>query len=203
MSFADGKFFHLSTVGKRVLVSGTLVISIVAMHHESEFYGHSRVLRTMALIKRGYVSSHPRHYVECYVLNCDVCQAAKSRHVNTARHPRPLPVPDTKWHSVFVDLVSGLPPTTRGHDGIMGVVDQFSKPGMLIPCRKDMTANDLVYALLREATRLKGCPQQIVSDPDKLFQAQACKELAHRYKIEMPQTVANRPRGNSLAERSN
>ena len=116
-----------------------LVASIVAMFHESEFYGHSGVLRTMALIKRDYVCWHLRHYVERYILSCDVCQAAKSRRVDTARVPRSLPVPDTKWHSVSMDWVSGLPPTTRDHDTIMTVVDRFSKRGMLIPCRKDVT----------------------------------------------------------------
>ena len=64
LSFDDGKFFHLSTMGKRVLVPRTLVTSIVARYHESEFYGHSGVLRTVALIKRDYVCSHLRHYVE-------------------------------------------------------------------------------------------------------------------------------------------
>ena len=52
LSFDDGKFFHLSTMGRRVHVPRTLVTLIVAMYHESEFYGHSGVLRTMALIKR-------------------------------------------------------------------------------------------------------------------------------------------------------
>ena len=151
-------------MGKHVLVPRTLVTSIVAMYHESEFYGPSGVLRTMALIKRDYVCSHLRHYVERYILSCDVCQAAKSRRVDTARVPRPLPVPDTKWHSVSIDWVSGLPTTTRGHDAIMTVVDRFSKRGMFIPCRKDMTADDLIYVFLREVIRLKGCPRRIVSD---------------------------------------
>ena len=96
--------------------------------------------------------------MERYILSCDVCQTAKSQHVNTAMQPRLLPVPDTKWHSVSLDLVSGLSPTTRGHDGIMTVVDRFSEIGMFIPCRKDVTADDLVYVLLREVIRLKGCP---------------------------------------------
>ena len=61
LSFDNGKFFHLWTMYKRVLVPRTPVTSIVAMYHESEFYGHSRVLRTMALIKRSYICSHLRH----------------------------------------------------------------------------------------------------------------------------------------------
>ena len=69
--------------------------------------------------------------------------------------PRPLPVPDTKWHSLSIDWVSGLPPTTRGHDAIMTVVDRFSKRGMFIPCRKDMTADDLIY----EKDVLELCPR--------------------------------------------
>ena len=44
LSSDDGTFLHLSTMGKRVLVSRTLVTSIVPMYHESEFYGHSGVL---------------------------------------------------------------------------------------------------------------------------------------------------------------
>ena len=74
------------------------------------------------------------------ILSCDVCQAAQSRPVDTARHPKPLPVPNTKWHSMSVDWDSGLPPTTQGHDAIMTVVNRFSKRGMFIPCRKDMTS---------------------------------------------------------------
>ena len=57
----------------------------------------------MVLIKRDYFCSHLGHYVERYILSLDVCPAAKSRRVDTARQPRPLPLPDTKWQSVSVD----------------------------------------------------------------------------------------------------
>ena len=157
----------------------------------------------MALIKRDYFFSHLRHYVARYILSCDVFQTAKSRRLDTARVPRPLPVPDTKWHSVSIDWVLGLPSTTRGHDAIMTIVDRFSKPGMFIPCRKDMTVDDLIYVFLLEVIRLKGYPRQIVFNRDKVFESQAWKELAQRFKVKMHQTVANRPRGNGLAERSN
>ena len=85
----------------------------------------------------------------------------------------------------------------------MTVAHRSSKRGMFIPCRKDMTAGDLVYVFLREMIRLKGCPRHIISDWDKLVKSQAWKELAQRFKIEMHQTVANFPRGNGLAEHSN
>ena len=42
---------------------------------------------------------------------------------------------------------------------------------MFIPCRKDMTAHDLVYVFLREVIQLKGCPRQIVSGQAKLFES--------------------------------
>ena len=45
--------------------------------------------------------------------------------------------------------------------------------------------------------------RQIVPDRDKLFESQARKEWAHRFKMEMHQTVANRRQGNGLVERSN
>ena len=109
-------------------------------------------------------------------------------------------MPDTKWHGVSFDWVSGLLSTTRGHDAIMTVVDRFSKRRMSIPCRKDMTAYHLVYIFLREVIRLKGCPRQIVSNRDKLVESQGQKQL---HSVEMQHGVANRPRGNGLAKRSN
>ena len=118
-----------------------------------------------------------------------------------ARQPRPLPVPETKWHIVSVDLASGLPPSTRGHVAIMTGVDRLWKFGVFIPCRKDMTANDLGYVFLHGVIRLKACPRQIHYDQDKLVKSKAWTELAQRCKIEMHQTLANRPQGNGLAER--
>ena len=38
-SYNDGKFFHLSTMGKRVLVPQMLLTSFLAMYHVSELYG--------------------------------------------------------------------------------------------------------------------------------------------------------------------
>ena len=72
----------------------------------------------------------------------------------------------------------------------MTVVEWFSKPGMFIPCRKDMTAEDLVCVFLLEVTPLKGCPRQIESDQDKLVESQAWNQLAQRFTVEMQPTVA-------------
>ena len=43
----------------------------------------------------------------------------------------------------------------------MTLIDRFSKRGMFIPCRKDVTADDLIYVFLREVVGLKGCPREI------------------------------------------
>ena len=112
-----------------------------------------------------------------------MCQAAKSGHVNTARQLRQLSLPDTKWHSAPVDWVSALIPTTRFRDAILTMIARFAKRGIIIPCHKDMTADDVVYLFLRDVIRLKGCPRPIVYEGDKLFESQAWKDLAHHFKI--------------------
>ena len=53
----------------------------------------------------------------------------------------------------------------------MTVVDRFSNRGMFIPCGKEMTTHDVVYVFVREVIPLKGCPRQIVSHRDKLFES--------------------------------
>ena len=74
---------------------------------------------------------------------------------------------------------------------------------MFIPCRKDMTDQDLVYVSLCEVNRLKACPGQFCSDREKLFKSQAWQDLAHRFKTDMHQTVANHPRGIGLKKQCN
>ena len=84
----------------------------------------------------------------------------------------------------------------------MTVVDRFAKRGMFVPCSKDMMADTFFYVLLGKMIGLKKCPGQIVSDGDKLFEFQAWKELAHHFKNEIRQIVANRPHCYGLAEQS-
>ncbi|GJP33589.1 hypothetical protein CLOM_g18112, partial [Closterium sp. NIES-68] len=52
---------------------------------------------------------------------------------------QPLPVPEQPWQVVSLDFITGLPPTSSGHDAILVVIDKFSKMGHLHPDTHDST----------------------------------------------------------------
>jgi len=54
----------------------------------------------------------------------------------------PLSVPDRPWQHLSVDFVTGLP-QSKGYDAICVFVDRLTKQRHLIPCRTNISAQEL------------------------------------------------------------
>ena len=78
----------------------------------------------------------------------------------------PLPVPSHPWESVSMDIVGGLPKSRKGHDYLYVVVDRFSKMCILIPCNKQITAEQTAKLLFQHVWVHFGLPTSIVSNRD-------------------------------------
>ena len=50
------------------------------------------------------------------------------------------------------------------YDSILVIVDRFTKIAYYVPCRKDMTVEQLAEVFLREVIRLYRVPRTITSD---------------------------------------
>ena len=94
--------------------------------HDSTWAGHPGQRRTMALLERGYFWEKMRQEVEEYVHTCIICQQDKSDHHRQGGLLQPLPIPERPWASVSMDFISHLP-MVQGYNGIMVIVDLFSK----------------------------------------------------------------------------
>ncbi|KAA0066479.1 DNA/RNA polymerases superfamily protein [Cucumis melo var. makuwa] len=55
----------------------------------------------------------------------------------------PLPVPEWKWEHITMDILLGLPHTSRGYDGIWVIVDRLTKTARFIPIKVTSTLDQL------------------------------------------------------------
>jgi hypothetical protein len=81
----------------------------------------------------------------------------------------PLPVPSRPWESISMDFVGGLPMSRRNHDYLYVVVDRFSKMCILMPCTKQVIAEQMSQMFFQNVWVHFGLPKSIISDWDSRF----------------------------------
>lgn len=56
----------------------------------------------------------------------------------------PLPIPNKPWKIISIDFLGGFLSFRKGHDYLFVVVDKFSMMCVLIPCKNNITGQDVV-----------------------------------------------------------
>jgi len=94
------------------------------------------------------------------------CQKARVEHQRPDGNLQPLEIPVWKWDSIFMDFVTYLPRTLRGHDNIWVIVDRLTKSAHFLAMNLRMSMAKLAQLYIKEIVRLHGVPSSIVSDRD-------------------------------------
>ena len=109
-----------------------------------------------------------KEIVTKYVKGCVMCSTCKHTNRKLGLYS-PLPVPSHPWESISMDFVGGLPMSRRGHDYLYVVVDRFSKMCILMPCKKQVTAEQAASLFFQHVWVHFGLPTSIISDQDSQF----------------------------------
>ena len=115
-----------------------------------------------------------------YVRLCASCQHNKSSSAAPSGPLTPLPIPNERWESVSMDLITSLP-KSHLYDAIFVVVDRLSKMVCLAPTHTTVSAEKLATLFVDLVIRRHGVPESIVSDRDSKFTSafwEACHALA-------------------------
>ena len=102
--------------------------------HDSSWAGHPGMCHSLALLERGFFWEKMREDVEEYVHMCIICQQDKSDTQRQGGLLQSLPIPERPWMSVSMDFITHLP-QVQGYNGIMVVVDRFSKYVVFVPTK--------------------------------------------------------------------
>jgi transposase InsO family protein len=102
-----------------------------------------------------------------------------------------------------MDLITDLPPV-EGFDAILVVVDRgLSKGVILCPCAKTIMWEGTATLLRDNLFRRFGLPDEIISDRDPRFAAQAFQELLKLLNIKSNLTTAYHPQSDGATKRVN
>jgi hypothetical protein len=149
-----------------------------------------------------------RQAIEDFVKKYTICRRNKhDRHLPYGLL-QPLKVPNRLWESVAMDFIVKLPPsidpvTKESYDGIMVVVDRFSKFGRFIPYRETWTVTDLALVFIKNVVANHRLPVQLVTDRDKLFMSNFWTALMQHLGVQHKMSIAYHPQTDGQTERLN
>jgi hypothetical protein len=168
----DGLLYVQGAGGvSRLVIPALDSIKQVLLHeaHDAVASGHMGRDKTLHKLQQLFVWKGMAADVAQYVLSCPVCQACKAQSSKPAGLYMPLEVPPSRWHTVCMDFITGLPMSKQGHDSILTVVDKLTKRAHFIPTTCNVTAEGCAKLYVQHVFRLHGMPQVIVSDRDVKF----------------------------------
>lgn len=116
---------------------GDLRARVIAAHHGPAGAGHWGVTKTDELVKRSFWWPTLQRDVREFIKACELCQRNKPTNQAPAGLARPLDIPERRWDSISMDLITELPKTARGHDAIIVFVDRLSKMVHFAPTRTE------------------------------------------------------------------
>ncbi|GJP73226.1 hypothetical protein CLOP_g3965 [Closterium sp. NIES-67] len=172
-------------------------------YHEVLYAGHFGSNKTLTGIAKHYYWPHLAEDVQKLVTSCDTCQRMKSSKQKKAGLLQPLPVPEQPWQVVSLDFITGLPPTSSGHDAILVVIDKFSKMGHFIPTHTTARTEETAQLFVRHIISQHGIPTTLISDRDPKFTSKFWKELMSLLGTKLAMSSAYHPQTDGQTERLN
>ncbi len=192
--------------GRRVVTGGLHdKRTIIEAHHKSPVYGHPGIKRTAQLVARQHWWPQITKDVMDYVKGCAECQRHK---VNTRPTRAPLqpifPTPEAMpFATIALDFITKLP-LSQGYDSILTITDHdCSKAVILIPCHKEITAEEVAGLLIKHLFVRFGLPTKMISDRDPRFASKLMREICNIVGVKQNISTAYHPRTDGQSERSN
>ncbi|GJP54247.1 hypothetical protein CLOM_g13357 [Closterium sp. NIES-68] len=172
-------------------------------YHDVLYAGHFGSNKTLTGIAKHYYWPHMADDVQKFVTSCATCQRMKSSKQKKAGLLQPLPVPEQPWQVVSLDFITGLPPTSSGHDAILVVIDKFSKMGHFIPTHTTARTEETAQLFVRHIISQHGIPTTLISDRDPKFTSKFWKELMSLLGTKLAMSSAYHPQTDGQTERLN
>jgi len=200
--FSDDLLYYVDSTGRtRICVPTAIRAAVLRLAHDDA--GHVGSDKTyLSLVAKVYWNNMKRD-VENYVHSCLICQAAKNYKQKPIGLPKSHDVPADKFDVISVDLLSGLPTTSQGHDSLFVMLDSFSQHVTLAPTHKSATTQELVDLFLQYFYRTRGLPAAILSDNGPNVSSHFWDTVFQTLGVQVRHSSKYYPQANGRVERIN
>jgi hypothetical protein len=171
--------------------------------HSHPYAGHYGVRRTYQLLSRTFYWPKMLASVEAFVRRCDSCQRVKAPRHSKYGKLHPLQIPERRWQSVSLDLITDLPVTSKGYDALVVFVDRLSKMVHIEPTTKSLTSEGLVELFESRVIRYHGVPQTLISDRDIRFRSALWQRAMEIWGIKHCRSSGKHPQTDGQTENAN
>jgi hypothetical protein len=138
-----------------------------------------------------------------YVARCDTCKHVKAIYVKTTGPLQYLPIPTWKWEDISMDVIMGLPRTTKGYGPIWVIIDRLTKIAHFLPVKTDHPVTVYAQLYIARILSLHGVPKTIVSDRGPQFVFKFWEELHKSLGTKLLHSSAYHPQTSGQTERVN
>ena len=186
----------------QVLVPQILREHVMKVAHESIVAGHMGVQRTIERITSSFYWPGIYGDVKRYCMTCDICQKTVKRGSIPKAPLEKMPLIDTPFKRVAVDLVGPIsPPSEEGHRYILTLVDYATRYPEAVAL-KNIEAETVAEALVGIYCRV-GVPEEMLTDMGTQFISKCMKEVSRLLSVKQLTTTPYNPQCNGLVERFN
>lgn len=187
---------------EQLVVPAPLREFVLKMAHEGILAGHQGTKRTADRVLEEFYWPGVQSDVTRFVKSCDICQRTVPKHLVGRVPLGNMPIVETPFHRVAIDIVGPLSPTSeKGNRYVLTMVDYATRypDAVALP---SIETERVAEALLEMFSRV-GIPREIISDRGTSFMSRVMKELSRLLSFEQLPTTPYHPMANGLVERFN
>ena len=200
--YVEDKLDKSGKAKKQLVVPKVFRNTVLKLAHESILGGHLGMKKTSDKIRLQFFWPGLQEDVKLHCLSCDICQKTFPRGKVSPVPLEKMPLIETPFERVAVDLVGPIQPVTdRKNRYILTLVDYATRYPEAVPLPR-IEAERVAEALFNMFTRL-GFPSEILTDMGSQFTSDVMKEVSRLLSIKMLTTTPYHPCCNGLVEKFN
>ena len=176
---------------------------IIEEIHQGMGGGHLGFKKTLEKVSRNYYWEKMSQIVQQFVNSCDTCQHTKSSTQKPFGMLNPIAPPSNKFDVYSLDFIGPLPVTEEGYDGILVIIDMFTKATTLEPIKFTYGTSEIAEVFFKRIISRQGLPIKIISDRDTCFTGEFWRSLFKMVGTEIALSTAFHPQSDGQTERTN